>query len=117
MFNAFGSRLQLVNCLRSGRIKATESSVRCYQPLLIEFCRTFCVAMPKEPLAARALKAQRIAKLADDRYRGLVPGRVTMHVLGNGGAGNPAVLHIATDHSSYIFNCGEATQRLSHEHA
>jgi len=41
---------------------------------------------------------------------------VQIHVLGNGSKGNPRALYVATDRNSYLFNCGEGTQRLAHEH-
>ena len=37
-------------------------------------------------------------------------------VLGNGSKGNPKALYVNTDRSSYLFNCGEGTQRLANEH-
>lgn len=72
--------------------------------------------MPKEPVAARELKRQRMEKMSTDKFRGSPPGFVSIDILGNGGPGNPKVLFIATEHNRYLFNCGEATQRLSHEH-
>ncbi|KAI1283164.1 Ribonuclease Z, mitochondrial [Halotydeus destructor] len=72
--------------------------------------------MPKEPLAARALKKYRQEKMANARFSDLIPGRVAMYILGNGGPGNPGVIYLTTDHKTYLFNCGEGAQRLSHEH-
>ena len=37
-------------------------------------------------------------------------------VLGNGSKGNPNALYLNTDRNSYLFNCGEGTQRLANEH-
>ena len=37
-------------------------------------------------------------------------------VLGNGAKGNPRALYVNTEHNSYLFNCGEGTQRLANEH-
>ncbi|GAB0087583.1 Ribonuclease Z [Sergentomyia squamirostris] len=45
-----------------------------------------------------------------------VPGTVTLQVLGTGAPGSPACVYIFTDQSRYLFNCGEGTQRLAHEH-
>uniref|UniRef100_A0A6B2EER2 Zinc phosphodiesterase ELAC protein 2 n=1 Tax=Phlebotomus kandelakii TaxID=1109342 RepID=A0A6B2EER2_9DIPT len=45
-----------------------------------------------------------------------IPGTVTLQVLGTGAPGSPACVYIFTDQSRYLFNCGEGTQRLAHEH-
>uniref|UniRef100_A0A2S2QAT2 Zinc phosphodiesterase ELAC protein 2 n=1 Tax=Sipha flava TaxID=143950 RepID=A0A2S2QAT2_9HEMI len=44
------------------------------------------------------------------------PGIVKFQVLGSGANGAPRCLYLFTDHSRYLFNCGEGTQRLAHEH-
>ncbi|XP_055920059.1 ribonuclease Z, mitochondrial [Eupeodes corollae] len=44
------------------------------------------------------------------------PGTVTLQVLGCGADGAPASVYLFTDQSRYLFNCGEGTQRLAHEH-
>uniref|UniRef100_A0A1A9WWX6 Zinc phosphodiesterase ELAC protein 2 n=1 Tax=Glossina brevipalpis TaxID=37001 RepID=A0A1A9WWX6_9MUSC len=44
------------------------------------------------------------------------PGNIILQVLGAGGNGAPVSLFLFTDHSRYLFNCGEGTQRLAHEH-
>lgn len=44
------------------------------------------------------------------------PGTVTLQVLGCGAHGAPASVYLFTDQSRYLFNCGEGTQRLAHEH-
>jgi ribonuclease Z len=73
--------------------------------------------MPKDPVASRKLKQERIAKAAARRSVMDKPsGAVSMHVLGNGGPGNPASLMLVTDHYRYLFNCGEGSQRLAVEH-
>lgn len=41
---------------------------------------------------------------------------VTLQVLGTGATGAPSALFLSTDHTNYIFNCGEGTQRLANEH-
>ncbi|XP_055837284.1 ribonuclease Z, mitochondrial [Episyrphus balteatus] len=44
------------------------------------------------------------------------PGTVTLQVLGCGAHGAPSSVYLFTDQSRYLFNCGEGTQRLAHEH-
>lgn len=41
---------------------------------------------------------------------------ILKQVLGSGAAGAPSCICLLTDHSNYIFNCGEGVQRLSQEH-
>lgn len=73
--------------------------------------------MPKDPVAARAMKEQRLAKAAALRKKSLGPSsRLTFHVVGNGGPGNPSCIYVVSDHHRYLFNCGEGTQRLCSEH-
>jgi len=36
--------------------------------------------------------------------------------LGSGARGTPRCVYLMTGHTKYIFNCGEGTQRLAHEH-
>jgi ribonuclease Z len=70
--------------------------------------------MPKDPTAAREMKAQRIRKAKDNAKLLSTPsGTASIHVLGNGAPGNPRSLLVSTDHQKYMFNCGEGTQRLS----
>lgn len=44
-----------------------------------------------------------------------VSSRVQVSVLGNGGVLSPSIV-LNTDKSSYVFNCGEGTQRMIFEH-
>ncbi|XP_076322011.1 ribonuclease Z [Tachypleus tridentatus] len=70
--------------------------------------------MPKEPKASNELRHIRLrAKAVNNKP---TPNEICLHVLGNGGPGNPRCLYMFTDHARYIFNCGEGTQRLAHEH-
>lgn len=39
-----------------------------------------------------------------------------VQILGTGARGAPKCIYLTTDHSRYMFNCGEGTQRLAHEH-
>lgn len=69
--------------------------------------------MPKEPTAAKELRTQRLKAREVPKPR---PSEITLCVLGNGGPGNPRALYVITDQARYMFNCGEGTQRLAHEH-
>ncbi|XP_020801010.1 ribonuclease Z, mitochondrial [Drosophila serrata] len=46
----------------------------------------------------------------------VVPGSVNLQILGAGANGAPAAVYLFTDQARYLFNCGEGTQRLAHEH-
>ncbi|KAI5723587.1 hypothetical protein M8J76_008409 [Diaphorina citri] len=63
---------------------------------------------------AQNLKFQRV-KMREKSMK-YVPGIVNLQVLGSGARGAPKSLYLFTDQSRYLFNCGEGTQRLAHEH-
>ncbi|GLG99578.1 Zinc phosphodiesterase ELAC protein 2, partial [Gryllus bimaculatus] len=70
--------------------------------------------MPKEVKHTAALQKQR-QKLKEKNQK-YIPGTVTLKVLGSGAKGAARSLYVFTDQSRYLFNCGEGTQRLAHEH-
>ncbi|XP_034950264.1 ribonuclease Z, mitochondrial [Chelonus insularis] len=41
---------------------------------------------------------------------------ISIKILGSGVRGTPSCLYVVSDHLRYLFNCGEGTQRLAHEH-
>lgn len=67
----------------------------------------------KLPPMLRKDKQQQAAKKKTTPY---IPGTVTLQVLGGGANGAPCAVYLFTDQSRYLFNCGEGTQRLAHEH-
>ncbi|XP_030751633.1 ribonuclease Z, mitochondrial isoform X3 [Sitophilus oryzae] len=70
--------------------------------------------MPKEPRHVIAAQKQRIKiKQKSSKY---VPGKVHLQILGTGAKGAPGAVYLFSDQSRYLFNCGEGTQRLAHEH-
>ncbi|PVD38133.1 hypothetical protein C0Q70_00744 [Pomacea canaliculata] len=44
-----------------------------------------------------------------------VPSVIDVHVVGSGARGAPRSLLLTTNHSKYLFNCGEGTQRIASE--
>lgn len=92
---------------------------------LVPFIKLYCTktnsnlinllkSMPKEPKhIAEAQKQRKKIKEKSSKY---VPGKVTLQVLGTGAEGAPTALYLFSDQSRYLFNCGEGTQRLAHEH-
>lgn len=43
------------------------------------------------------------------------PSKIDIQVVGSGGRGTPKAVLLSTDHSKYLFNCGEGTQRIATE--
>ncbi|CAB3253825.1 unnamed protein product [Arctia plantaginis] len=71
--------------------------------------------MPKansERIASAQRQRQQISKKGE-KYG---PSTVYLQVLGSGAKGAPNTLYLFTDQKRYMFNCGECTQRLAHEH-
>ncbi|XP_073831185.1 ribonuclease Z [Musca autumnalis] len=66
-----------------------------------------------KPIVLRKERQQQAAKKKAVPY---IPGTVTLQILGAGSNGSPASVYLFTDQSRYLFNCGEGTQRLAHEH-
>ncbi|XP_066248505.1 ribonuclease Z, mitochondrial [Euwallacea similis] len=70
--------------------------------------------MPKEHKHIAEAQMQRIKiKQKSAKY---APGKVILQVLGSGAKGAPRAVYLFSDQSRYLFNCGEGTQRLAHEH-
>ncbi|XP_075155770.1 ribonuclease Z [Haematobia irritans] len=62
------------------------------------------------------LRKERQQQAAKKKAVPYIPGTVTLQILGAGSNGAPASVYLFTDQSRYLFNCGEGTQRLAHEH-
>ncbi|XP_014276351.1 ribonuclease Z, mitochondrial isoform X1 [Halyomorpha halys] len=70
--------------------------------------------MPRDNTQTQILKKQRVKiKEKSSKYS---PGIVNLQILGSGAKGAPRALYLFTDQSRYLFNCGEGSQRLAHEH-
>ncbi|CAG9773790.1 unnamed protein product [Ceutorhynchus assimilis] len=70
--------------------------------------------MPKEPKHIAEAQKQRLRiKQKNSKF---APGKVTVQILGTGAKGAPRSVYLFSDQSRYLFNCGEGTQRLAHEH-
>ncbi|KAG4074978.1 hypothetical protein HA402_014557 [Bradysia odoriphaga] len=70
--------------------------------------------MPREPKHIAEAQKQRLK--IKQKSQNYVPGTVNVQVLGSGAPGSPATIYLFTDQFRYLFNCGEGTQRLAHEH-
>ncbi|XP_050542925.1 ribonuclease Z, mitochondrial [Daktulosphaira vitifoliae] len=73
----------------------------------------FTIQMDKSSIHQAVVKQSRIKAKGKSKFP---PGIVKFQVLGSGADGAPRCLYLFTDHSRYLFNCGEGTQRLAHEH-
>lgn len=72
------------------------------------------ISMPKETAHVPVLKEGR--KVKKENLIKYPAGIINLQVLGNGSKGAPRSLYVFTDQTRYLFNCGEGTQRLAHEH-
>lgn len=93
--------IKLIRCLSTKSIKTINLN-------------TLLIKMPKDH--KHVLEAQRQRIKIKERNNKYIPGTVNLQVLGSGSAGTPACVYLFTDQQRYLFNCGEGTQRLSHEH-
>ncbi|XP_026725255.1 zinc phosphodiesterase ELAC protein 2 isoform X2 [Trichoplusia ni] len=75
----------------------------------------FLADMPKAT-SSRIAEAQRQRQQISKKSEKYGPSTVYLQVLGSGARGAPNTLYLFTDQKRYLFNCGECTQRLAHEH-
>ncbi|CAH0719588.1 unnamed protein product, partial [Brenthis ino] len=78
---------------------------------LLEFLGT----MPKVN-TGRIKEVQRQRLQTSKKSEKYGPSTVYLQVLGSGARGAPNTLYLFTDQKRYLFNCGEGSQRLAHEH-
>lgn len=72
------------------------------------------IASATDPLTGP--RYEREPNVLRKKLASVVPGSVNLQVLGAGANGAPAAVYMFTDQARYLFNCGEGTQRLAHEH-
>lgn len=88
---------------------------RCYSSSSSKKLLEILADMPK-PTSARIALAQRQRQQISKKSEKYGPSTVYLQVLGSGAKGAPNTLYLFTDQKRYMFNCGECTQRLAHEH-
>ncbi|KAG6454773.1 ribonuclease Z, mitochondrial isoform X1 [Manduca sexta] len=88
---------------------------RCYSTSRNKKLFQFLAKMPKET-AARIAVAQRQRQVISKKSEKYTPSTVYLQVMGSGARGAANTLYLFTDQKRYLFNCGECTQRLAHEH-
>ncbi|CRK93935.1 CLUMA_CG007462, isoform A [Clunio marinus] len=75
----------------------------------------YLIEMPKDNTEHIELgQKQRIKIREKSKYYS--PGIVNLQVLGNGANGGSSSIYLFSEQTRYLFNCGEGTQRLAHEH-
>ncbi|XP_047995037.1 ribonuclease Z, mitochondrial isoform X4 [Leguminivora glycinivorella] len=94
---------------------ARTSSVRYFKNGSNKKLLEFLASMPKAN-TARITEAQQQRHHISKKSEKYGPSTVYLQVLGSGARGVPNTLYLFTDHKRYLFNCGECTQRLAHEH-
>ncbi|XP_015588985.1 ribonuclease Z, mitochondrial [Cephus cinctus] len=70
--------------------------------------------MPKDKQFILSMQRQR-QKIKERNFK-VIPGIVQLQILGSGARGSARCLYVSSDHTKYLFNCGEGTQRLAFEH-
>ncbi|KAM3964340.1 ribonuclease Z [Aphomia sociella] len=90
-------------------------SVRNYKNNNTKRLLEFLAEMPKVN-TPRITEAQRQRQNISKKSEKYGPSTVYLQVLGSGARGAPNTLYLFTDQKRYLFNCGECTQRLAHEH-
>nr|AGC92712.2 Ribonuclease Z-like protein [Heliconius erato] len=105
-----------------GKIKIVNRVVRIYNiryynkdssKKLLEFLGTMPKVNGKD---GRIADSQRQRQLIAKKSEKFGASTVYLQVLGSGARGAPNTLYLFTDQKRYLFNCGEGTQRLAHEH-
>ncbi|XP_059059090.1 ribonuclease Z, mitochondrial [Achroia grisella] len=90
-------------------------SLRCYKTNNNKKLLEFLAKMPKVN-TPRISEAQRQRQHISKKSEKYGPSTVYLQVIGSGARGAPNTLYLFTDQKRYLFNCGEGTQRLAHEH-
>jgi hypothetical protein len=113
----------IITCVNTCLLKRFKSVlINKYNKNLLSYysneLREYMREMPKDnTLLVNQLRESRIKSAKKLASNNKFPSNVVqLHVLGNGSIGNPRALYVSTDRNSYLFNCGEGTQRLAHEH-
>ncbi|CAG9798183.1 unnamed protein product [Chironomus riparius] len=91
-------------------MKRINLYVRRYSKLL-DILKT----MPKDT-SEHQLNAQKHRIRIKERSKFYSPGTVNIQVLGSGARGTSSAIYLFSEQARYLFNCGEGTQRLAHEH-
>ncbi|XP_050346444.1 ribonuclease Z, mitochondrial [Nymphalis io] len=97
------------------KVFIVSSSVRYYSKDSSKKLLGFLASMPK-PNSGRIFDAQRQRQQLSKKAEKYGPSTVYLQVLGSGARGAPNTLYLFTDQKRYLFNCGEGSQRLAHEH-
>ncbi|XP_072932233.1 ribonuclease Z, mitochondrial isoform X3 [Epargyreus clarus] len=93
----------------------STSSVYSYKKGSSKKLLEFLAEMPKDK-SVRVLDTQRQRVISAKKHENFGVSTIYLQVLGSGARGAPNTLYLFTDQKRYLFNCGEGTQRLAHEH-
>ncbi|XP_047024752.1 ribonuclease Z, mitochondrial isoform X1 [Helicoverpa zea] len=103
-----------ISVLFSYRV-VSKCSIRSHSSDSTKKLLEFLADMPKAN-SGRIAEAQRQRQQISKKSEKYGPSTVYLQVLGSGARGAPNTLYLFTDQKRYLFNCGECTQRLAHEH-
>ncbi|KAG7303022.1 hypothetical protein JYU34_013030 [Plutella xylostella] len=101
--------------LFTSRLVSSQYCVRYYKNTGTKKLLEFLAEMPKAN-TTRITAAQHQRKQIQKKSEKYGSSTVYLQVLGSGARGVPNTLYLFTDQKRYLFNCGECTQRLAHEH-
>ncbi|XP_017053839.1 ribonuclease Z, mitochondrial [Drosophila ficusphila] len=93
---------------------ATSPIYRTLRTLTTSNSMAATLASAKDPLTGP--RYEREPNVLRKKLASVVPGTVNLQILGSGANGAPSAVYLFTDQARYLFNCGEGTQRLAHEH-
>ncbi|XP_061837459.1 zinc phosphodiesterase ELAC protein 2 isoform X4 [Nerophis lumbriciformis] len=115
----------LLNAVKVKSLLSTVRPLLARRDCLLQLRRSMAaagVSADKMDTAARPAKhgkpLRRLKVKESRKKRGDVHGPCTVYVqvVGAGSRDNPASLYVFSEFNRYLFNCGEGTQRLMHEH-
>lgn len=100
---SFSFRLHFINIIKCRFLKIPYYNVQFYSSNMPN---------PKRDI----LKLQQQYVKTKERKAKYESGSVYLQIMGSGAKGIGNSVYLFSDHSKYLFNCGEGTQRLAHEH-
>ncbi|CAL1689320.1 unnamed protein product [Lasius platythorax] len=78
-------------------------------------CCKYYTVMPRSSTHVLIMQRTR-QKIKEKSVKYAGNTNVSLQILGSGARGAPRCVYLTAGHTRYIFNCGEGTQRLAHEH-
>lgn len=106
-------RSKIISCVY--HVNHTLLSLFIKKRNLQQNCYKYYGVMPRSSTHVLNMQLTR-EKLKKKSVKYLGNVNVSLQILGSGARGAPRCVYLTAGHISYIFNCGEGTQRLAYEH-